>query len=107
MYVIYGIHQSGFLWSDEIEEAVIKLGFEQSDADECVFVLDIPELYMIITIYVDNMQVAATSVEDIDWLYSELSKRYKLRNLAPITRFLGMDRPDIRQPSDICTTHPS
>jgi len=67
------------------------LGFEKSDADECVFILDTSGQYIIVAVYVDDFLVCSPSPNGIKWLHDELNKEWETRDLGPVKRFLGID----------------
>src|SRR5271170_3887981 len=81
---LYGLHQFGYLWFNDVKRKLISLDFEKSDADESIFVLSTPESghYIVVDVYVDDFQVGAKFTDDIDWLNRELNKDYVVRNLG-------------------------
>jgi hypothetical protein len=92
---IYGLKQAGALYSNDQKAKLVAMGFTPSEADECIFIS--ADKRIIVATYVDDGLVSAENQEEIDWVISELSKHYKLRNLGTPTRFLGMD---ISRPKD-------
>src|SRR5271169_3887344 len=98
---LYGLKQSGSLYANDQKKKLMELGFVPSEADECVFLS--ADERIIVETYVDDGLVCAEKQEEIDWVITELSKHYKLRNLGTPTKFLGMDisRPDPRGPITI------
>jgi hypothetical protein len=48
------------------KNTLLSLGFEQSDADESMFVLDTPTQHIIVGVYVEDFLVAASTIEQID-----------------------------------------
>ena len=95
---LYGLKQSGSLYANDQKNKLMNLGFVPSDADECVFIS--ANKRIIVATYVDDGLVCAETQEEIDWVVTELSKHYTVRNLGAPTKFLGLDisRPDPRGP---------
>ncbi|TMI83023.1 MAG: hypothetical protein E6H10_08620 [Bacteroidetes bacterium] len=98
---LYGLKQSGSLYANDQKKKLVELGFAPSEADECVFLS--ADKRIIVATYVDDGLVCAETQEEIDWVITELSKHYTVRNLGTPTKFLGMDisRPDPRGPITI------
>ena len=92
---LYGLKQAGSLYANDQKNKLIALGFTPSEADECVYIS--ADKRIIVATYVDDGLVCADTQEEIDWVISELSKFYSLRNLGTPTKFLGMD---ISRPAD-------
>jgi transposase InsO family protein len=98
---LYGLRQAGYLFSNDTKQKMLDLGFTPSDADECVYIS--ADSGIIVATYVDDGLVCAQTQQEIDWVLSELSKFYTIRNLGPPTKFLGLDivRPHPRGPITI------
>ena len=92
---LYGLKQAGSLYANDQKNKLIALGFTPSEADECVYIS--ADKRIIVATYVDDGLVCADTQGEIDWVISELSKFYSLRNLGTPTKFLGMD---ISRPAD-------
>jgi hypothetical protein len=45
---LYGLKQSPLLWSNDLKQALIDIGFEQSVADESIFIYDHNDMYIIL-----------------------------------------------------------
>ena len=88
---LYGLKQSPLLWSNDLKQALIEIGFEQSNADESIFVYDQKDTYIILAVYVDDILVLAKSQHEIQFVFDALSRKFKLRNLGPVKKFLGLD----------------
>jgi hypothetical protein len=63
---LYGLKQAGCAWHQKLKVELIKLGFTQSGADECIFIwLNGITIEVIITIYIDNLGLFANTKEGI------------------------------------------
>ena len=98
---LYGLKQSGFLFTNDAKDKLVALGFTPSDADECVFIS--ADKRITVALYVDDGLISAEEQAEIDWLITELSKHYTIRNLGFPSKFLGLDvsHPDPRGPITI------
>jgi hypothetical protein len=87
---LYGFKQSAHLWSNDIKEKMISLGFTQSDADEGVFLS--ADKRITVAIYVDDGLIKAEHQYEIDWVIAKLSKHC----LGFPKKFLGLNihRPE-------------
>jgi hypothetical protein len=88
---LYGLKQSPLLWSNDLKQALIEIGFEQSDADESIFIYDHNDKYIILAVYVDDILALAATQHEIQFVFNALSGKFKLRNLGPVKKFLGLD----------------
>jgi hypothetical protein len=66
-----------------------ELGFAQGLGDGDIFYKDKPEGRIIVLFYVDDALVAARTVDEFDWLFSELLKRLDLKHLGTASQCLG------------------
>ena len=88
---LYGLKQSPLLWSNDLKQALLDLGFKQSIADESIFILNNGSIYIILAVYVDDILVLAATQDQIQSIFTSLSAKFKLRNLGPVKKFLGLD----------------
>jgi len=57
---LYDLKQAGRQWKGKLEGVMMKLGFEKSEADECLFTLQ--EVVLMVLEYVDDMGIARRSM---------------------------------------------
>jgi len=88
---LYGLKQSGYLWSTNVKAKLTSHGYKQSDADEAIFIKQDGENTTIIAVYVDNFLVLSNTIQRIDDLQAQLSESYTVKNLGPVKRFLGLN----------------
>src|SRR5271169_784335 len=88
---LYGLKQSPLLWSNDLKKALLEIGFKQSIADESIFVYNQKNSYIILAVYVDDILALAKSQHEIQFVFDSLSLKFKLRNLGPVKKFLGLD----------------
>lgn len=85
---LYGLKQAGRDWSLLLKEELIRMGFVQSLADPCLYICQERKLYLLV--YVDDILAASSSQEQIDWFSTQLSARFKTKNLREISKILGI-----------------
>jgi len=86
----YGLKQAGHDWFQTLKAALLKLGFTQADADQCVFILIKRGKVLFIALYVDDMACFHNSEELMDWFVAEVEKRFKVKDLGNLHFYLGM-----------------
>jgi hypothetical protein len=85
---LYGLKQSARDWNLLMKEELLKMGFNQSRADPCLFVH--VERQIRLLVYVDDLAAAALHATDLDWFFSKLSARFNAKNLGEISKILGV-----------------
>ena len=87
---LYGAKQAAFLWNDDLNREMTKLGFRRSPADPCCYLRGHGEEIMIVLIYVDDLVVMAKQQTAVNAFKSDIMKKYKMEDKGPIYQFLGM-----------------
>ena len=87
---LYGLKQSASNWREVIQQFFIEHGCKQSEADQCVFMLNSAEGKLIYVIWVDDIIVISNSNSMMEHGKSILKKRFKMKDLGTISRFLGI-----------------
>ena len=85
---LYGLKQSARDWNLLMKEELLKMGFNQSLADPCLFVH--VERQIRLLVYVDDLVAAAPNTADLDWFYGKLNSRFNAKNLGNISKILGV-----------------
>lgn len=85
---LYGLKQAARDWYKTCSKELLKMGFEQSSADPCLFT--IRDKGLIVLVYVDDISIAAPKLEDIKWFKRQLSATFKIKDLGEISKILGM-----------------
>lgn len=88
---LYGLKQAARSWNIMLKGCLDKIGFKQSDADECLFIKKINQELCYIVVHVDDMLFAASSLDTINDAFKELSKDFELKDLGQVNHFLGID----------------
>lgn len=91
---MYGLKQAPRLWYQELTQFLISQDFSPLPSDPCVFQNCSRDL---LVIWVDDIVGVASSPSHIKNLDTLLSSRYAIRDLGPLTEYLGLsihrDRP--------------
>ena len=85
---IYGLKQAARAWNETIHDEILKLDFVQSKFDKCLYVQK-DELYLLI--YVDDVLIAGRNPIAIEEFMTALKKKFVMKNLGNINRYLGID----------------
>ena len=65
-------------------------GFSRCHGDHCCYVKKLGTSYLILLLYVDDMLVAGSSMDEIVNLKAQLSKEFAMKDLGSTKKFLGM-----------------
>lgn len=96
---LYGLKQSPRQWYSRFVSFVAGKGFSQSNYDSCVYSKKLPDgTPMYLLLYVDDMLVVGSNMEEIKEVKSQLSSEFKMKDLGAAKRTPGMeitrDRPN-------------
>ena len=87
---LYGLKQAGRAWHQKLCQVLKGLGFIQSTADECVYIKRTCESTLVITIYVDNLGLFATSKNEMAKLKKDLNDNFTMTDLGEMKKTLGI-----------------
>lgn len=88
---LYGLKQSGRNWYKLLHDHLVKNGFEQNAADNCVYEKQSDGKRVILIIWVDDLLIAASSNNLIREVKRMLEKRFNMKDLGELRHFLGID----------------
>ena len=66
------------------------IGFKRCESDHCCYVKSFGNSYIILQLYVDDMLIAGSSIEEINNLKNQLSKQFAMKDLGAVKQILGM-----------------
>jgi hypothetical protein len=100
---LYGLRQAGRKWYELLHALLTELGFERINVEHGMYrnVRKDGEV-MFVCIYVDDLPIASSSLDWIAQVKAELANRFKMKDLGPAKRILGIDI-DYDQPAGILT----
>ena len=87
---LYGLHQSGNLWYKKLDEVLVEIGFAKVRCDNSIWVYRRDDMHIIIPVFVDDMTLVGNDKAKIQHVKDKLRKRFKLRDLGPISFLLGV-----------------
>ena len=68
-----------------------RIGFKRCEADHCCYVKSFDNSYIILLLYVDDILITGSSVEEINYLKKQLlSKQSAMKDLGATKQILGM-----------------
>ena len=85
---LYGLKQSPRLWYRKLRQWLLDNGWEVSKYDECVFYNKTQQL--IITVYVDDINIFGPSDDHIIPFKSDITKAFKMTDAGRASWYLGM-----------------
>ena len=85
---LYGLKQSPRLWYRKLKQWLLQNGWEISKYDECVFYNTARQL--IITVYVDDINIFGPSDEPIISFKAEIAGAFKMTDAGRASWYLGM-----------------
>ena len=71
---LYGLKQAPRQWFKKFDSFMHRIGFERCEADHCCYVKFFDNSYNILLLYVDDMLIVGSSIEEINDLKKQLSK---------------------------------
>ena len=67
-----------------------RIGFKRCEAAHCCYIKFFGNSYIILLLYVDDMLIAGSSIEEINNLKKQLSKQFAMKDLGAAKQILGM-----------------
>jgi hypothetical protein len=87
---LYGLKQAPRAWFSKLSNKLLELGFHSSRSDTSLFIFKSAEFTMFILIYVDDIIITCSKPTAIDNLLSLLNADFSIKDLGPLTYFLGI-----------------
>ena len=88
--IVYGLKQSNKEWIELVRKFMKSHGFECNKYDENFYMRTVRGRRMFCLVYVDNILIAAKKKTNIDWLLRAMNKDWEIKDLGPISGYLGM-----------------
>ena len=67
-----------------------RIGFKRCKANHCCYVKSFDNSFIILLLYVDDMLIARSSIEEINNLKKQLSKQFAMKDLGAVKQILDM-----------------
>ena len=94
---LYGLKQSPRMWYQKFDSYVLQHGFSRSNVDHCVYVKRLENVFVILTLYVDDMLLIGNSKELINSVKGLLAAQFDMKDLGAANFILGMQITRDRQ----------
>ncbi|KAL4558415.1 hypothetical protein LXL04_036615 [Taraxacum kok-saghyz] len=88
---IYGLKQASRKWFEKFSQFMLSIGFIQSKSDYSLFHKGKGDDYVALLVYVDDIIITGNSKQGIAFLKTQLSKKFKLKDLGSLGYFLGLE----------------
>ena len=83
---LYGQKQAGRVWYLHLRKNLMKLGFQPSQHDECVFYYG----KTVFIVYTDDTILLGPDKDEIDLLVRRLSRSFKIEDQGDLSDYLGI-----------------
>ena len=99
---LYRLKQSANKWNNKCDKSLKSIRFKRLDSDPCVYIRRTDDA--IIRVYVNNLLILApTGRRDIiDAVKDNLRKMFKIKDLGPVNKILGMQVTRDRTNRTLC-----
>jgi len=88
---LYGLRQAGRSWHRKLSATLMELGASPSKSDPCLYLVGSGKNLMLITIYVDDLLIAARNERPIIEFGKKLAKRFTMKDLGKARYCLGIE----------------
>jgi hypothetical protein len=80
------------MWFDRFRQAMLKRGYQQSNADHTLFYKhDDDDKVAVLIVYVDDIVITGNDFEEISDLKHHLAKEFEVKDLGALRYFLGIE----------------
>ena len=88
---LYGLKQSGREWNIELDKKLKQLGFTPLRSDPCAYVCCNGDNLEIITVWVDDLLLFATSEELMNKMKSEIQSEWTVTDMGDPQKIIGIE----------------
>ena len=104
---LYGLKQSGREWNTELDFQLGKRGYRRIHSDPCVYIQKTPDRTMIITVWVDDMLIFATTILAMKIAKRDISDAFEVTDLGEPSKIVGIEITRDREQRKITITQTS
>jgi hypothetical protein len=87
---VYGLKQAPRTWFRTLSEYMVVIGFVPCVHDPCLFVRRSNDRVCYIFVYVDDLVIAANTVDEMNVIKAELRNKWSMKDLGPLESILGI-----------------
>jgi hypothetical protein len=88
---LYGLRQAPRKWNDQIHSFLISLGFMRLESDYGLYVRGKGQEMELVSVYVDDLLVAAKSLNAVEKIKAALKGRFEMSDFGEATTILGIN----------------
>ena len=88
---LYGLKQASRTWFDKFRSTLLRFSFKQSQYDSSLFLCKTATGIVILLVYVDDIAITGTDSTLITRLQQHLQASFHMKDLGPLTYFLGLE----------------
>ncbi|CAI7854858.1 unnamed protein product [Closterium sp. NIES-53] len=89
-HTLYGLKQIPRGWYKRIDDFLLQNGFARSECDSALYVLKEGEKKLVLLLYVDDLLLFSDSKDLIREVKQRLGAEFPMRDLGPVTYYLGI-----------------
>lgn len=87
---LYVLKQAPHMWNERFNNYILKLKFERSKNDYCLYVRKTNNNVVYLLVYVDDLLLIGNSIDEIEIVKSLLKEEFEMKNLGNIDVYLGV-----------------
>ena len=87
---LYGLKQAPRQWYLKFDSLMQRNGYTRCEMDHCCYLKKFRSSYIILLLYVDDMLVAGSDMQEIKRLKEQLSREFEMKDLGAARQILGM-----------------
>ncbi|KAK2402246.1 putative mitochondrial protein [Trifolium repens] len=88
---LYGLKQASRQWNAKLTETLLASDYKQSKADYSLFTKKTPTGFTAILVYVDDLVLGGTDINEINHLKAFLDQKFSIKDLGSLKYFLGFE----------------
>lgn len=88
---LYGLKQASWQWNYKLASSLCSKGYTHSDSDYSLFHRQKGDSLVFVAIYVDDIILTGTDLDEITSLKTFLHDQFKIKDLGKLHYFLGLE----------------
>jgi hypothetical protein len=89
--ILYGLKKAPRMWYLKFDKFMMERGYSRCHSDQCVYFKRLENgSYIIFLMYVDDILVVGSNMQDINVLKGKLSISFSMKDLGAVKKILGM-----------------
>ena len=88
---LYGLKQSNRCWNHRFHSFMLKLDFNRSDTDSCLYYKRSDRTLTFVVLYVDDLLICCSDAKELEDLKLRLASEFSMKDLGPVKLFMGLE----------------